>query len=254
MDRLDFIRREIVMAGRLVLGMKGTAKKRNKDPHDYVTDADIASETYLVKRIKSSFPNDSIYSEEAGKAIEINNSEGLWILDPIDGTNNFAFGLPLYGISVAYAQKGIVTHGGIYLPELGRLYLAEKGKGATLNGKKIRVSGRSELKNSLVLFESRLAKTIISKKSNAIFNVAKKCFGIRLLGVAVFNLGYIASGEADASVMTDLKVVDFAAGALIVDEAGGKVTDTSGKKWNLETKSFAVTNGKIHKELLSLLK
>ncbi len=249
---LRFIEKTVLAAGKLALSRKGRlAFRRHKDAHDFVTDADLAVEKYVMGRIKAEFPSHSIYSEEKG-GVPGSSSGDLWILDPIDGTNNYSFGLPLWGVSLAYAKNGIVQAGGIFLPELGIFLSAQKGRGAFSNGREIRVSGRKKLSDSLVLFESRLAQPSDGKKIRMLSNAARRAFGVRVLGVAVFNLGFIAMGRADASIMSGLKVVDFAAGALIVEEAGGKVTDLSGRKWTLETRDFAVSNGKIHGQILSI--
>ncbi|MFA5106469.1 MAG: inositol monophosphatase [Candidatus Micrarchaeia archaeon] len=253
MDKImGFMESAVAGAAKMALAKKGRlAFRRHKDAHDFVTDADLAVEKYVVGRIRGEFPSHSVYSEEMG-GLEGKSKGDLWILDPIDGTNNYSFGLPLWGVSLAYAKNGIVQAGAIAIPELGLAFCARKGKGAYCNGRKIRVSKRSKLSDCLVLFESRLARSADRKRIRALFDVSRKAFGIRVLGVAVFNFGFVALGSADISIMSGLKVVDFAAGALIVEEAGGKVTDLSGGKWNLGTADFAVSNGRVHRQILEI--
>lgn len=253
MDKImAFMESAVSGASKIALAKKGRlAFRRHKDPHDFVTDADLAVEKYVVGRIKKAFPSHSVYSEEMG-SLEGKSRGDLWILDPIDGTNNYSFGLPLWGVSLAYSKDGVVQAGAISIPELGLFLSSRRGKGAYCNGRKIHVSKRGRISDSLVLFESRLARSADRKKINMLFEASRKAFGIRVLGVAVFNFGFVALGSADASIMSGLKVVDFAAGALIVEEAGGKVTDLSGGKWTLGTVDFAVSNGKIHGQVLGI--
>ncbi|HQT45055.1 MAG TPA: inositol monophosphatase family protein, partial [Candidatus Micrarchaeota archaeon] len=248
----SFTRQLALDAGRLALSKKYRLRfRRKKAFHDFVTEADLAVERMAVGKIKKSFPTHSIYSEEAGGIAGASKGD-LWVLDPIDGTNNYSFGLPFWGVSIAYAKGGVVQSGAISLPELELLFHAQRGKGAYCNGKRIHVSKAAKLTDALVLFESRLARAQDKRKIRVLFDASKKGFGVRVLGTAVFNLCYVANGSAGASVMSGLKVVDFAAGALIAEEAGGTVTYFSGRPWTLKTADFIISNGKIHHELFKL--
>lgn len=238
-----------VEAGKILLEKFGKAKARVKGLRDLVTEADVASEQAIIKMIKNAFPEHAVYSEEAGGTTD---AEFLWVVDPLDGTNNYAYGIPLYGVSIAFAVKGEVKIGAIYYPETNEMLFAEKGNGATLDGKKIGVTKREKLEDALVLMDTKLWK--MPREGNEAMDLSKKIFGMRMLGAAVHNLGFVALGKADACVEMNLKNVDFAAGALIVEEAGGKVTGLDGKKWSLRTTSMVASNGRIHGKILEELK
>ncbi len=235
-------------AGRILLEKFGKAKARSKGVKDIVTEADFASEQAIIRIIKNAFPEHGIYSEEAGGS---EDAEFLWVVDPLDGTNNYAYRIPIYGVSIALAVKGEVKVGAVYYPETKQLLLAEKGKGATCNGEKISVTGRREIENAIVLLDTKLWK--MPREGMELVGLSKNVFGLRMLGAAVYNLGFVALGKADACIDMNLKKVDFAAGALIVEEAGGKATGVYGEKWSLKGEDIVATNGKIHSQILEQL-
>ncbi|VVB58290.1 Fructose-1,6-bisphosphatase/inositol-1-monophosphatase [Candidatus Anstonella stagnisolia] len=226
-------------------------KIHNKTEKDLVTSADLAAEKKILQIIRKAFPQHGIFSEEFGK--ENYGRENTWIIDPIDGTNNFAFGIPLYGCSVAFARKGVVQAGAVYLPELKELYWAEKGKGAFCNGKRIHVSKRQPFAKSLILMDACFHHG--EKNYVPLVDVfAARALGMRNLGAAVYHILWCANGKADCSVEFLLQPYDFAAAALILEEAGGRVSDLEGKKYSLETKALVFSNNLVHEEILGMVR
>ncbi len=234
-------------AGKIL--MKHFGKIENveaKDPHNLVTNVDLACEKKILEIIKKKFPDHNIYSEEAGN--EQKKSEYTWYIDPLDGTHNYIAGTHMFGL----ARNNEMIVGVIYLPYFKELYTAEKGKGAFLNGKKIHVSKR-KLSDSRVVFDSNLYKG--QKLSLILLDIIRrKVFMIRMLGVAVLNWAYLSTGRFDFHITFDTKPWDIAAGALIVEEAGGKVTRFDGKPWNVMDKQLIFSNGVLHDELVRLIK
>ena len=238
-------------SGKIILDdFKKERKFRRKEDGSLVTETDLKSEKFIIERIRKKYPDHGILAEESGNSKS--ESEYMWIIDPLDGTHNFIYGLPLFGVSIALARKEEVIAGVIYLPVPGELYYAERGKGAFLNGKRIHVSMRNE-KEALVLNDSCFA----GKKEKNIASLGKLAdiFGhIRMFGSAVINFTPIASGTADVYVERTIKPWDLAAGCLLVEEAGGKVTEISGKPWNIWSKDFIASNGKFHDRMTEILK
>jgi len=233
----------------LVDGFKNSGYRLKKE-RDYVTDADMASEKKIIEIIKKNFPDHSILGEENG--LEDNKSEYLWIIDPLCSTNNFVFGLPLFGLAIALTFKKKTIFGLIYLPLLDKMVWAEKDKGAFLNDKKMGVSIRNKLSGAIVLYDNQFQKSEIMLPN---FNLlVKPTFTLRILGSAAADLCFISEGLADARIFNNTKVCDFAAGALIIEEAGGRVTNFKGEPWSLEDKKIIASNGLIHDELLNIIK
>lgn len=227
---------------------------RAKGFRDFVSNVDVASEKLIKDRLGDEFPGYGFLAEESGQT-EGRRGAGdgskMWVIDPLDGTNNYVFGLPFYGVSIALANNGVVEKGVIYLPFLKETYVAERGRGATLNGKKIHVSGRERLRDSIVIHSSiRFDR----KKFFDIFaDVVDNSFGVRIVGVATMQYSFVACGRADALVEHLIKPWDYATGALLVEEAGGRVTEFSGKPWSLKSTNMISSNGKVHDRLLSII-
>jgi len=244
--------KEAAMAG---VGAIAAEKKKGisgseKSPKEFVTNCDLASEKAIMDILKRNYPDSSILSEEAG---EIKGNGLMWIIDPIDGTHNFMFGLPMYGISIAAYQmeQNKIIAGVIYLPEFDAMYAALLGGGAFLNDKGISVSKRENLTDCMVAYDNQF-----HKHKAMLINLGKlapSCFTVRIFGSAVCDLAHVAEGVLDARVFHNTKLVDFAAGSLIVREAGGKVTNFKGEDVNLKTTDVVASNGKIHEQLCALL-
>lgn len=221
-----------------------------KSYKDFVTNVDLESEKIITEIIREKFPDHIIYSEEKG--IEEKNSDYEWVIDPLDGTHNYLFNIPFFAISIGLSFKRSVIMGAVLLPAFNELYFAGKGGDASLNGKPIKVAEQETLIDSLILYDNQF-----HNHENMLPNYIKivdKSFTTRILGSAASDLCFVARGYADARILHKPKLCDFAAGALIVEEAGGKVTDFKGKHWNIDTKSVIASNGKIHDELLKILK
>lgn len=229
--------------------------KSKATSYDLVTIADIEAEKKIVSVIKKYFKGHNFLAEE--QKYEKTDSEYTWIIDPLDGTNNFASGLPIFCASVAIARKDEIIAGAIYDVTRDELYYAQKGKGAYLNGKKIRVSTVSILKKALFItgFYYDRGKEMDENLRKIRQFLQRHIIGIRRLGSAALDLCYVAAGRAAGYWEFRLSPWDFAAGMLIVKEAGGKITDRRGKEISVKQKSFvAASNGKIHNKMLEILK
>ncbi|MEM4634248.1 MAG: inositol monophosphatase [Candidatus Anstonellaceae archaeon] len=229
-------------------GLSITSKGRN----DKATSADFASEKFIVGKIKRHFPDSLILSEETYTQENL-LADSLFVIDPIDGTHNFIQGIPLYGISIAHYCCGKPQAGGVYLPNQKRLYYAEKGKRATLNGKPISVSKTSKLEDFFFLCDSRIHLAEDMGVLKGLLRLERLSQHTRFLGSAVYEMCYVADGTVDAEMDFKLKPYDFAAGAFIAQQAGAKITDFEGKEWGLSTKSFVVSNGRQHSRILEIL-
>lgn len=209
----------------------------------------VTAEEIIKKHILKDFPGDNIISEEKPLKQE---SDFSWIIDPLDGTHNYIHNINIFGTSVALAYGDEVVVGAIYMLPEGGFYFARKGAGAYLNGRRIFVSERG-MKEATILFDSsiRYQKRRMLK---GLGNIVDEVFNIRMTGSTVRGLCYVAEGNAEAEIEYNDKVWDFAAGLLIAEEAGGRATDLSGKKWNIKTKEYVVSNGKIHNKILALIK
>ncbi|VVB56641.1 Fructose-1,6-bisphosphatase/inositol-1-monophosphatase [uncultured archaeon] len=264
-----FILDLLLSSGQLLIEKQENASAQNKGEHDLVTDADLASEKLIINAILDRFPTHKIYSEESPRAHDDLFAPHVWIIDPLDGTNNYAYGFPIWGISIAYAQNGELQAGGIAYPLQGIYLLAEKGKGAweyreeegakagerPALGKprRLHVSPRTDLHKCMVLVCAHLTTANGDLHLAGLGRVAKNVFNVRSLGSAVFNLGFVASGLADGCVEFKLQPYDGAAGALLIREAGGKVTNLVGDDWKLDMPGMLCSNGKVHGQLLKAL-
>lgn len=221
---------------------------KSKGDRDLVTDIDERCERSIIRLIKRHYPEDGILSEESPR---FPSSSGVrWIIDPMDGTHNFVHNIEIFGTSIAIEFKGRVVLGLIYMPTTEELYIARKGEGAYRNGKRITVSKRS-LKEATLIYDSslRLNKKQMLKSLNGLVD---KVFNVRMFGSTVRSLTYLAEGKVDIEIEFNDKVWDFAAGLLLVEEAGGKSTDFRGRRWNTDTRGYIASNGIAHKELLKI--
>jgi len=223
-------------------------------PFDLLTVADKEAEEVIVSMIKKNFPGHNFIAEE--QSYEKTGSEYTWVIDPLDGTNNFACGLPIFCASVALMRSGEVEVGAIYDVLRNELFYAQKGRGAFLNGSRIRVSSADTLEKSLLItgfYYSRGEEMIQTLETIKRFFL-RRIMGLRRLGAAALDLCYIASGRASGFWEFELSPWDFAAGKLIIEEAGGKVTGKTGEKISPTGKTFVVaSNGKIHEQMLAVL-
>ena len=228
--------------------------KTKDTPFDLVTVADIEAEKKIVEVIRECFPGHNFLGEE--NKYEKTESEYIWIIDPLDGTNNFAHSLPIFCVSIALAKNDELLLGVIYDPLRDELFYAEKGKGAFLNEQIIGVSNTDKLAGSLLItgfYYDRgreMMETLDKIRQFLQLNIT----GVRRLGSAALDLCYVACGRASGFWEYILNPWDFSAGKLIVEEAGGIVTGRLGEIINLEKSYIVASNGKIHKDMLEVLK
>jgi myo-inositol-1(or 4)-monophosphatase len=220
--------------------------------NNLVTEADHASEKAIIAVIRKAFPDHQILAEESGKLVQ--DSTYKWIIDPIDGTVNFAQGIPINCVSIGVEYEGEIILGAVYNPHLNEFFVAEKGKGATLNDKPIRVSEKTEtIKSCLV---TGFPYTYINEPNGPIEvfeRFVRKGVSVRRLGSAAIDLCWVACGRFDGFFEQKLEAWDSAAGYLIVEEAGGKVTDFAGQKYSVYQHKLLATNGIIHTEMLDVI-
>ena len=219
---------------------------------DLVTEADLAAETTILEILQPHFPQDNILSEEAGDQDIV--SSRIWIVDPLDGTTNFAHGFPFFAVSIALEVDKEIVLGVVYCPVLEEFFHARLGKGAFLNGRPIRVSRASELRESLMATGFPYD---IRERPRRIFDRFQRMVvssqGIRRAGAAAIDLCYVAAGKLDGFWEEDLKPWDTAAGALMVREAGGILSNFEEKPFNPYMKSVVAGNPLIQREILKIL-
>ena len=240
-------------AGKIVKAHYGNAGKLGfKNPRSIVTKVDILSEKKIIEIISKKYTNHSFLTEESGQIKK--DSEYLWIVDPIDGTTNFVSGLGNFAVCIALAKNNEVLMGAVYDPCPDNMYFAEKGKGAFLNNKKIRVSKKKELKDVILAFNLPSNEKISSDTLILLSKIYGNFRGIRNFGAAALNMCYLAEGKFDAYFTKSIKAWDVAAAKLIVEEAGGKVTNFDGGKWELKDTQIIASNKNLHNQLMASLK
>ena len=217
-----------------------------------VTEIDKRSEKKIIEEIKADFPSHNILSEEIG-AIET-ESDVKWIIDPIDGTINYAHSIPLCCASIGVEKKGDIVLGIVYNPFSGETFFAEKGNGATLNEKKIFVSSENDVEKSLLVTGFPYTSSKNPTKQLEVFTkIVSSDIPIRRLGSAALDICWTACGRFDGFWEYNLNPWDVAGGSLILTEAGGKLSDFSGKEYNIYEKEILATNGLIHDRVLEII-
>jgi len=218
-----------------------------------VTEADKISEEMITSKINHLFPDHDILAEEFTYTNK--DSDFRWIIDPLDGTTNYAHGYPVFCISIALQKLDEIILGVIYNPMLKEMFVAEKGEGAFLNGRETHVSATIRIKESLIATGFPYDIREDSQNNLNYFNeMIMKARAIRRAGSAALDLAYVAAGRFDGFWEIKLNPWDTAAGWLMVEEAGGVVTDIWGKDYVLESPAILASNGKIHKEMMDVLK
>ena len=220
--------------------------------NNLVTEADHASEKAILNVIKNEFPDHYILSEEAGEIVQDSNYK--WIVDPIDGTVNFAHGIPICCVSIAVEHQGEIIMAAVYNPNLSELFCAEKGQGSSLNGSKISVSEKINVINACLVTGFPYTYLDMPNGPLEVFErFIRKGIPVRRLGSAAIDLCWVAAGRFDGFYEHKLEAWDSAAGYLIVEEAGGRVSDFKGNKFSHYQPHVLATNGKIHEEMLELI-
>jgi myo-inositol-1(or 4)-monophosphatase len=241
-------------AGKIIKKNYGHIKKldHKESVQDIVTNVDIESERVILRTIKKFFPEHSILSEESGE--EKKKSEYEWIIDPLDGTTNFSIQNPFFCTALGLLYKKEIVLGVVYNPIMDEMFSAEKGKGARLNGKKIRVSGNRKLSNTVVNFCHGNTGNDVKRMSALFLDFKKSARDFRRLGSANMDMSYVAVGRNDVFIASGIPLWDVTAGYIIAKEAGAKITDWQNNTWSFKSKTLLVTNGKVHKEVLKILR
>ena len=217
--------------------------------NNLVTEADHASEKAIIDIIRKEFPEHYIISEEVGELKK--DSDYRWIIDPIDGTVNFANGIPICCVSIAVEHKGEIVMGAVYNPFMNEFFFAQKGQGSWLNDRKIEVSNKTEVIRACLVTGFPYTYLDMPNGPLQIFeSFIRKGIPVRRLGSAAIDLCWVAAGRFDGFYEMNLQAWDSAAGFLIVEEAGGKVTDFKGNKFSPYQTFVLATNGRIHDEML----
>lgn len=225
---------------------------RAKARNEYVTQVDQAAEQAILESIRKRYPDHAFLAEESGRSGE---HEFTWIVDPLDGTTNFVHGFPTFSVSIALRRHDTLEVGVVYDPCRQELFTAMRGRGAQLDGKRIRVSERKELDGALIgtgfpfRSNTRWMKTYLQMLGSVMENTA----GVRRPGSAALDLSYVAAGRLDGFFEFGLEIWDTAAGSLMIQEAGGIVTNLTGKTSHLESGDVLAGNPKVHDALRALL-
>ncbi|MCM5569474.1 inositol monophosphatase [Burkholderiaceae bacterium FT117] len=242
-----------------------TVKVARKQRNDFVTEVDHASEEAIIDTLLTAYPGHSILAEESGhseggqkgggRMEQVLQAENIWIIDPLDGTTNFIHGLPQYGISIALMQRGVVTQAVVYDPSRDELFTASKGRGAFLNDRRIRVSRRTKLDESLVGTGFPFRKIDNLDQYLAMLRaVTEKAAGVRRPGAAALDLAYVACGRFDAFFELGLSPWDVAAGSLLITEAGGLVGNFSAEGDYLFAEEVVAGAPKVFSAMIALLR
>jgi myo-inositol-1(or 4)-monophosphatase len=225
-----------------------------KQVNDFVTEVDHASEAAIIETLLGAYPNHAIWAEESGKAHGKQDSDHVWIIDPLDGTTNFIHGFPVYCVSIALQVKGRVEQACIYDPTRNDLFTATRGRGAFMNERRIRVSKRTDLRQSLVStgFPFRPGDNF-NNYLRMMAEVMQRTAGLRRPGAAALDLAYVAAGFTDGFFETGLSPWDVAAGSLLVTEAGGLIGNFTGEPDFMEQRECVAGNPKVYAQMVSIL-
>ncbi len=262
-QRLLIAQRAARAAGKVLLAKLRDARAIHyKGKRDIVTDADYAAERIIQQTIRARFPNDRFISEEGNAAehqrlwtqTNADDALALWIIDPLDGTTNYSRTLHAFCTSIALYQAGQVQIGVVYDPVTRELYSAERGRGAFLNGKPIRVSAIRSLENAVVGAEWARAPRARQRACALLARLLPRVMTGRIFGSAALSLCQVAAGRMDGYMHLSLAPWDVAAAALIIEEAGGKITTPRGDAWSIHSREYVASNGHLHNLLLRYLR
>ena len=227
---------------------------RAKHANDFVTQVDRSAESAIIDIIRQAYPDHAILGEESG-ALEGKKAEYRWIIDPLDGTTNFIHGFPQYCVSIALQHRGVIEHGVVYDPSKNELFTASRGRGAFLDDRRMRVTKCANLKDALVgtgfPFKEMSRLDLYFRQLREVMQTSS---GVRRAGAAALDLAYVAAGRLDAFWELGLAPGDMAAGALLIQEAGGMVGDLKGDTGWLENGDIAAATPKVFTQLLTALK
>ncbi len=254
-NALEVAEKAAVSSGKILLSIYKklrVIKDKKKDIQDFVTDADLKSEENIKEKIFKAFPNHSVLAEEAGYQWA-KTRDFLWMIDPLCGTANFVNQIDLFSLSIGLVYKQKPVLGVIYKPIKKRLVSAVVGQGAFLNKRQVWVSKTGSLDLSMVAMT--MGKTLAKRKrwAKKIGRLITRVYKLREFGSTPVSCSFLANGRIDGYIALP-DVWDVVASIVIVEEAGGKISDWSGNKWSLNSDSFVASNGKIHNELIKILK
>lgn len=251
----EVLLRTIYEAGNVLMHYYGNLEhvETKSGEIDLITEADHRSEEIIIEGIRKAFPDHHILAEESGLSVH-HVSEFRWVIDPLDGTTNYAHTFPAFCISIGVEHAGRIILGAVYNPYYRELFFAERGGGAFLNEKPIHVSQTRDLSQSLVVtgfaYDRRERADYYLRFFRAFM---MRCHGVRRIGSAALDMCFVACGRVEGYWEENLKPWDTAAGWLIVEEAGGRVSDYSGGKFAIEKKQLLATNGIIHDEMREVI-
>jgi myo-inositol-1(or 4)-monophosphatase len=229
-------------------------KVNTKGPNDFVSEVDQAAEQAIIETLLAAYPGHGILAEESGRTHGAKDSDYLWIIDPLDGTTNFLHGFPVFAVSIALAFRGQVQQAVVYDPSRNDMFFASKGRGAFLNDKRLRVSKRTRLADSLIGTGFPFRKGDNFKRYVQMFEeVMQNCAGLRRPGAAALDLCYVAAGWYDGFFETGLSPWDIAAGSLIITEAGGLIGNFTGESDFLYQREVVAGNPKVYAQLVQIL-
>ena len=223
-----------------------------KGAHDYYCEVDVKAEQAIINTIHKAYPHHGILAEESGAYLP--DAETVWIIDPLDGTNNYLHGFPFYAVSIAVKVNDRIEHGVVFDPIRHECFMASRGRGARLNDRRMRVSKQTQLSAALLGSGFPFRDTTLAKRYLPSFEaLIGKCGGIRRTGSAALDLAYVACGRLDGLWESGLKPWDIAAGALLIQESGGMICDFQGGEDYLNQGDIVATTPKIFKPLLQIL-
>jgi myo-inositol-1(or 4)-monophosphatase len=241
----------VIMRGARDLDILAVSKKRH---NDFVTEVDKAAEAEIIDVLAKAYPDHAILAEESGVSGAASGAEFKWIIDPLDGTTNFIHGFPQFCVSIGLMHKGVITQGVVFDPTRNELFTATRGAGAFLNDRRIRVSKRIRLTESLIGTGFPFRDMAHLEQYIAMFrDITKNALGIRRAGAAALDLAYVACGRLDAFWEIGLAPWDMAAGSLLLTEAGGLIGDLTGETGYLESGNVVGGNPKVFVQLLQAL-
>lgn len=253
---LNFVIQTAREAGGVLIDRLGRARISTKGDIDLVTEADLAAEKLIIERIRSHYPRHAILAEESGASVELDagKSDWKWIIDPLDGTTNYAHGYPCFCVSIAVERAGQIELGVVYDPTRDELFAAERGQGATLNERPIRVSTIADLNSAMLCTGFPYNVRERPDFAREFINFTMTAQAVRRDGSAALDLAYLACGRFDGFWEDGLNAWDIAAGLLLIEEAGGRVTDFCGAPLSIYTPKVLATNGLVHETMMGVLR
>jgi myo-inositol-1(or 4)-monophosphatase len=229
-------------------------KVSTKSANDFVTEVDQKAEEVIIETLLTAYPGHGILAEESGRTHGAKNSEYVWIIDPLDGTTNFIHGFPVYAVSIALAFRDQIQQAVVYDPTRNDLFYASKGRGAFLNDKRLRVSKRTRMSDSLIGTGFPFRKGDNFQRYVKMFSeIMQNCAGVRRPGAAALDLCYVAAGYYDGFFETGLNPWDIAAASLMITEAGGLIGNFTGESDFMYQREVVAGNPKVYAQMVSIL-